>query len=75
MLAEIRGVDRGLRKKRIEDAVNEVKMEEWMDKKVGKFSKGMKQRINIASALISIQHPDALMEPTTGLYVERNVRS
>ena len=67
MLAEIRGVDEGLRKKRIEEAVNEVKMEEWMDKKVGKFSKGMKQRINIASALISDPNILLLDEPTTGL--------
>jgi ABC-type Na+ transport system ATPase subunit NatA len=29
--------------------VAEVRMEEWLDKRVGKFSKGMKQRICIAS--------------------------
>jgi ABC-2 type transport system ATP-binding protein len=47
--------------------VTEVKMEEWLDKKVGKFSKGMKQRINVAAALIS--EPDIVLldEPTTGL--------
>ena len=67
MVAEIRGVDKGLKKKRIEEAVNEVKMEEWIDKKVGKFSKGMKQRINIASALISDPNILMLDEPTTGL--------
>jgi ABC-2 type transport system ATP-binding protein len=67
MIAEIRGVDKGLRKNRIEEAVNEVKMEEWIDKKVGKFSKGMKQRINIASALLSDPNILMLDEPTTGL--------
>lgn len=67
MIAEIRGVPHSERSKRIDDAITEVKMEEWKDKKVGKFSKGMKQRINIASALLS--DPDIILldEPTTGL--------
>jgi ABC-2 type transport system ATP-binding protein len=67
MIAEIRGVPRDVRAKRIEEAISEVKMEDWKDKKVGKFSKGMKQRINIASSLLS--EPDILLldEPTTGL--------
>jgi ABC-2 type transport system ATP-binding protein len=67
MVADIRGLPRADAKKKIEETVNEVKMNEWLDKKVGKFSKGMKQRINIAAALIS--DPDVVMldEPTTGL--------
>jgi ABC-2 type transport system ATP-binding protein len=67
MVAELRGVPRAVRKQRIEEAIEEVKMEEWIDKKVGKFSKGMKQRINIASALLS--EPDIIIldEPSTGL--------
>src|SRR5487761_1709261 len=67
MVSEIRGIPRSERKKRIEEAINEVKMEEWIDKKVGKFSKGMKQRVDIASALLS--EPDIIIldEPTTGL--------
>jgi ABC-2 type transport system ATP-binding protein len=67
MIAEIRGVPRAQSSKRISEAVSEVKMEEWIDKKVGKFSKGMKQRINIASALISDPEIILLDEPTTGL--------
>jgi ABC-2 type transport system ATP-binding protein len=67
MIAEIRGVPSAERSRRIEEAISEVKMDEWKDKKVGKFSKGMKQRINIASALLS--DPDIILldEPTTGL--------
>jgi ABC-2 type transport system ATP-binding protein len=67
MIAEIHGIPAADRKKRIEDAINEVRMEEWLDKKVGKFSKGMKQRVNIASALLS--EPDIVLldEPSTGL--------
>jgi ABC-2 type transport system ATP-binding protein len=67
MIAEIRGVPRQERAKRVEAVVAEVKMDEWMDKKVGKFSKGMKQRINVATALLTDPDIVLLDEPTTGL--------
>jgi len=67
MIAEIRGVPRVERTKRIEEAVAEVRMEEWMDKRVGKFSKGMKQRICVASALLSDPTILLLDEPSNGL--------
>lgn len=67
MIAEIRGVPREERNKRISEAIAELKMEEWSDKKVGKFSKGMKQRINVAATLLSEPNIILLDEPTTGL--------
>jgi len=67
MIAEIRGVPATEIKKRIEEAVAEVHMDEWIDKRVGRFSKGMKQRIVIASALLSDPQILFLDEPTTGL--------
>jgi ABC-2 type transport system ATP-binding protein len=67
MIAEIRGVPKDERNRRIEGAVSEVRMEEWINKRVGKFSKGMKQRICVASALLSDPSVVLLDEPTTGL--------
>jgi ABC-2 type transport system ATP-binding protein len=67
MIAEIRGIPEAERKKRIEEAIQEVHMEEWIDKRVGKFSKGMKQRVCVASALLSDPTVVLLDEPTNGL--------
>jgi len=67
MIADIRGIPHADQSKRIEAVVSEVKMDEWLDKKVGKFSKGMKQRINVAAALLSDPEIVLLDEPTTGL--------
>jgi ABC-2 type transport system ATP-binding protein len=67
MIAEIRGVPKAEQGKRIEEAVHEVNMEEWIDKRVGKFSKGMKQRVDIASTLLSDPTILLLDEPTNGL--------
>ena len=67
MIAEIRGVPKAERKRRVEESVSEVRMSEWIDKRVGKFSKGMKQRICVASAILSDPAVVLLDEPTTGL--------
>jgi len=67
VIAEMRGVPHAERKKKIEEVIAEVGMTEWMDKRVGKFSKGMKQRVCIASALLSDPEIVLLDEPTSGL--------
>jgi ABC-2 type transport system ATP-binding protein len=67
MIADLRGVPAPERRKRIEDVVVEVGMTDWIDKRTGKFSKGMKQRICIASALLHDPKIVILDEPTTGL--------
>ncbi len=67
MIAEIRGVPRSDRGRQVGEAIAEVRMEEWIDKRVGKFSKGMKQRICVASALLGDPSVILLDEPTSGL--------
>lgn len=67
MIAEIRGVPSEERARQVEEVVAEVRMEQWIDKRVGKFSKGMKQRISIASTLLNNPKIILLDEPTTGL--------
>ena len=67
LVADLKGLPKSGRKDMIEEAISEVRMEDWIDAKVGKFSKGMKQRINIASTLIGNPAVIFLDEPTTGL--------
>ena len=67
IIAKHRGVPSEIRKKKIEEALHEVHMEDWEDKKVGKFSKGMKQRVDIASTLLRDPEIILLDEPTSGL--------
>jgi ABC-2 type transport system ATP-binding protein len=67
MVADLRGVRFGDRQARIAEVLGEVKMTEWADQRVGRFSKGMKQRINIAAALVHDPQILLLDEPSTGL--------
>ncbi len=67
MIADLRGVPHSEWNARIETVLSEVKMMEWADKKVGSFSKGMKQRINIAASLVHDPEIVILDEPATGL--------
>ena len=53
--------------RRIKEAVKQVGLEEWLYEEVGKFSRGMKQRLGIADALIKNASVLVLDEPTSGI--------
>ncbi len=55
------------RKERVKELIELVGLKEWGDKKIGKYSKGMVQRLSVALALIN--NPTVLImdEPTIGM--------
>ncbi|MEM2875390.1 MAG: ABC transporter ATP-binding protein [Candidatus Bathyarchaeia archaeon] len=55
------------REKRIAELLDEVGLTKWKDTKVEKFSRGMKQRLGIAQALIKDPRVVFFDEPTIGL--------
>ncbi len=61
----------GMRKETISAETSEIladmSMSEWADKKIGTFSKGMKQRIALGLALLNDPTAIILDEPTSGL--------
>jgi ABC-2 type transport system ATP-binding protein len=49
------------------EILDEMKMSEWADKKIGTFSKGMRQRISIGLSMLNDPSIIILDEPTSGL--------
>jgi ABC-2 type transport system ATP-binding protein len=66
-VARIKGVPRAERKRRIEAAMERTRVGDMRDRHCGKLSKGYRQRVGLAQAIL--HNPDVLIldEPTAGL--------
>jgi len=65
--AKIRGLDKNRIKSRIDDVVDICHLEEYIDVLIGKLSKGFRQRVGVAQAIIHEPEVLILDEPTIGI--------
>ena len=66
-LARIRGLDTNRIKTRIDEVVDTCHLEEYIDVIIGKLSKGFRQRVGVAQAIIHEPEVLILDEPTIGI--------
>ena len=66
-VGRIHGLSNAEIKIRARDVLEEVRMWTWRDKNIGEFSKGMRQRVALAAAMLPNPELIILDEPTSGL--------
>ena len=67
--AKLNGMSDQEAKQAVDQIAQDLEMVEYIDRPVGKYSRGMKQKVSLARSII--HHPDVMLfdEPTTGLSV------
>ncbi|MGL4451229.1 MAG: ATP-binding cassette domain-containing protein [Sarcina sp.] len=67
--AQLSGLSKEETKQNIEHLIKDFEMESYIDRKAGKFSRGMKQKVSIARSIV--HNPKVMLfdEPSTGLDV------
>jgi ABC-2 type transport system ATP-binding protein len=66
-VAEVKGVPRGTRKKRVADTMDRCLIADVQNRLIRNLSKGYRQRVGLAQAIVSDPHVLILDEPTIGL--------
>jgi len=66
-IAKLNGIPRDQIKSRVEEAIERVRLTDVIDKRVGTFSRGMRQRLGLADVLIKNPQLIIMDEPTQGL--------
>lgn len=67
--ANLYGIDNKSADERISELSKRFEMDEFIDKKVAKFSRGMKQKVSIARSIVHSPNVMLFDEPSTGLDV------
>ncbi len=67
--AKLNGMSDDEAKHAVDQIAQDLEMTDYIDRPVGKYSRGMKQKVSLARSII--HHPDVMLfdEPTTGLDV------